>query len=222
MALVQDVAALVDALHPERRVAVAVDGPDAAGKSTFARALVQLLARPVLLVALDDWHHPRAVRTQRGPDSPEGCYHDTTDRGALETALLEPFRAGARTVQTAAFDHARDVPAPLLQEVPGPGAALVVEGVFVLRPELRRWWDLAVHLHVPEPVTLERARLRDGHLYATQDELVARYRRRYLPAQELYRQDAGPLEHADVVVDSSDPAAPVVLAWPSTGARVAP
>ena len=65
--------------HPVR---VAVDGIDAAGKTTLADELVPLLetrGRPVIRASLDGFHRPRSARYQRGADSAEGYYLDAFD-----------------------------------------------------------------------------------------------------------------------------------------------
>lgn len=169
-----------------------------------------------LAKSVDDWHLPRAVRIRRGDESPEGCYHDSFDVEALVRDLLQPFAAGAPRVRTACFDHRADSPVDVRTDA-GPQAVLVVEGVFLLRPELRPHWDLAVHLHVSDDVVLRRAVARDCDLLGGEDAVVRRYERRYLPAQALYRQEADPLATADVVVDTTDPARPVLR-----GASAAP
>ena len=98
---------------------------------------------------------------------------------------------------------------------------VVVDGVFLLRRDLRSLWDLSVHLHVPEEETLRRVVLRDAVRMGSAAEVERRYRARYLPAQSLYRQEADPLAAADVVVDNTDPAAPLVLSgqWMSRRAN---
>lgn len=214
MTVVQRLAAAVDALHPERRVLVAIDGPDAAGKTTLAARLAQLVVRPVVVASVDDWQHPRAVRRRRGDDSAEGYYRDAFDVGALTSELLAPFAAGARSVMTGRFDHRTDRVRRQQRDDVGTCAALVVEGVFLLRPELRDRWDLALHLHVPEDVVLARALERDGDALGGPEQVRTRYERRYLPGQALYRAEADPLGRADVLLDNRDPAAPVVLRWP--------
>jgi uridine kinase len=55
--------------------------------------------------------------------------------------------------------------------------------------------------------------MRDVESMGSRPEVAARYERRYLPGQALYRQDAAPADHADIVVDNSDLAAPRVLRW---------
>ena len=90
-------------------------------------------------------------------------------------------------------------------------AVLVFDGVFLHRPELRDRWQLSVHLHVPGAVSLRRAMARDVTRFGGVGEVERRYRSRYLPGQALYRPEADPLRHADVVVDNSDPSNPELL-----------
>ena len=215
--LVERVAALIEHLRVGRRALVAVDGPDAAGKTTFARDLADRLARPALSASIDGWHHPREMRLRRGHESAEGYYLDSFDDDALVRECLDPFASGADRVRTAMFDHGTFGEVEALHEVPA-DAVLIFDGVFLLRPALRGRWDLSVYLHVPESVTLARAVQRDLQLFGTEENVRRRYERRYLPGQDVYRKAAAPLDHADIVIDNSHPADPVVLRWP-TGAE---
>ena len=70
----------------ERAFRVAVDGPDAAGKTTLADDLARLV--PAARAGIDDFLRPREVRYRRGPLSPEGCYRDTFDLDAARRAVL--------------------------------------------------------------------------------------------------------------------------------------
>jgi uridine kinase len=59
----RDLAQRIDSLDPSHPVRVAIDGPDAAGKTTFADELVEPLearGRPVIRASIDGWHRPRA------------------------------------------------------------------------------------------------------------------------------------------------------------------
>ena len=206
MTVLERVAALIEDL-PGERVLVAFDGPDAAGKTTLARAVADRLSRPSLCASVDGWHHPRDVRLRRGPESPAGYYADSFDLEALVRDLLEPFREGATRVRTEAT-------AQQYQDL-SRRCVLLLDGVFLLRPELRSHWDLSVYLHVPEEVTLARALVRDLDQYEDSAALRRRYQRRYLPGQTLYRDSASPLQAADVVIDNSDWDDPLVLRWPS-------
>lgn len=217
MTLVDRLADAVDRLARGRRVVVAIDGPDAAGKTGLADAVAQKVSRPTLRVSIDDWHHRRELRLRRGEESPVGYYQDSFDYQTLSGQLLEPFRAGASRVQSTRYDVIADAPSAAETEVGSPTAALLLDGVFLLRPELRDHWDLSIYLHVPESVTLARAVVRDAGLLGGAEQVRRRYRRRYLPGQALYRAAASPLERADVVIDNSDPFRPHVVRWPDLG-----
>lgn len=214
MTVLGRLAALVLATGPRRRVLVAVDGVDASGKTTLADRLAALVApqRPVVRATIDSFHRPRAERYRRGRDSPEGCYCDSFDVEALGSRLLQPFARGDAFVP-AVFDHARDVPVDVSPKQAPPDGVLLVDGVFLQRPELAGSWDLAIHLRVPDEEVLRRAVVRDGGRPA---EVEALYRSRYLPAQRLYEAQSKPEESADVVLENSDVREPVVLRWPAT------
>jgi uridine kinase len=209
---VQQLAHLIERLRNGQRVLVAIDGPDAAGKTTLARGLADRLTRPAVTASIDGWHHPRETRLRRGHESAEGYYLDSFNYDALVRECLHPFASGAERIRTATFDYRTDGEVQALQVVAA-DAVLIFEGVFLLRPELRACWDLAVYLHVPQSVTLTRAVQRDLHLFGSEEDVRQRYERRYLPGQALYRKVAAPLDHADIVMDNSHPAAPVVLKW---------
>jgi uridine kinase len=164
---------------------VAVDGPDAAGKTTLADELTAVLDRPTVRLSIDDFHRPSEERYARGPLSPEGYFHDCFDFAALRRAVLAPD-----------------------------GAVVVVDGVFLQTAELRDCWDLSVYLDVSPAETLRRALVRDVELFGSEAVIRERYEHRYLPGQLLYRTTVRPAEVADVVVDNDDPAAPVVRKWP--------
>lgn len=217
MSVLSRLAKAADALVDHGRVLVAVDGPDAAGKTTLADELAATLTTPAVRASIDGFHRPRAARLRRGDRSPEGYYRDSFDLSTLEQQLLGPFARGASTVTTRAFDHRTDQPDVVRENLPA-RAVLVVDGVFLLRPELRHWWTLSVYVHVPEAVTLARARVRDADELRGPDAVETRYRERYLPGQGLYRQEARPHDHADVVLDNSNPASPQLLRCRPTAA----
>jgi uridine kinase len=91
-----------------------------------------------------------------------------------------------------------------------PDAVVIVDGVFLQRPELRDLWGFAVYLHIEPEETLRRALVRDRELFGSADRVVERYTHRYLPAQALYRERDRPQERSDLVVDHTDPAEPLI------------
>ncbi|MEN0130558.1 MAG: hypothetical protein AAGC49_14025 [Brevundimonas sp.] len=194
--------------HLARPVLVGIDGVDGAGKTTFADALAANMGdRPVLRVSIDDFHHPRAVRHARGRQSPEGFWLDSFDYPAFRSRVLDPLASGGSgLVRLASHDLASDAyvdPAPVA--VPA-DAVVVVDGIFLQRPELAAAWDLTVFLDVPFEVTLARMVVRDGAPPGVDDPANARY----VEAQRHYLATCSPADRAGLVVDNSDPAHPVL------------
>ncbi|GIG00044.1 hypothetical protein Cci01nite_51370 [Catellatospora citrea] len=198
------------------RVLVGIDGPDAAGKTTLADSLARRLrdtlptGTGVLRASIDGFHRPREQRLAQGELSAEGCYHDTFDHPALLQHCLLPFARGASAIGTARRDHRADADRPESTAVPA-RAVLVFDGVFLLRQQLRACWTLTVHLRVSPAETLRRALVRDLALFGSEEAVRRRYEGRYLPAQQLYRDDADPEGAADVLVDNERPDVPVLL-----------
>jgi uridine kinase len=210
--LQQHLALVVDSLAGDERVSVAFDGPGAAGKTWLADSVAKLTSVPVVRASVDGFHNPAAVRLQRGWQSAEGCYRDSFDYPALTRQLLAPFHDGATEMVTSVFDYQTDRPRTHWACV-GSHAALLVDGVFLLRPELCGHWTLRVYLHVPEHVTLTRALRRDRVSSGSERAVTQRYKRRYLPAQAIYRLEARPQDAAHIVIDNADPDSPRVLKW---------
>jgi uridine kinase len=213
--LLQTLAAHIAALDPGHPLRVAVDGVDAAGKTNFADGLAQALAaqpRGVIRAGGDDFHHPKAHRYQRGPLSPEGFYRDTTNTAALLAALLLPLGPdGDRHYRLAAFDHRKDQALSPPLQTAAPNAILILDGIFLLRPELLPHWDLTLFLHCDFEVSLARGVARDAVQYEGATKTKARYLKRYIPGQQLYFDEVHPLDKADIVIDNNNLDAPFYI-----------
>ena len=212
--LVERLATLVSRLvDAHGRVLVAVDGPDAAGKTTLADQIAAACSVPAVRASVDGFHRPRSMRYGRGELSAEGYYRDAFDHTALIAECLLPFRDGHDVVTTATFDLSADQAGVRTSGAVPARAVLVVDGVFLLREELRDLWTLSVHLRVSPRVTLRRAVRRDLDRFGSVVEVERRYLTRYLPAQSLYQAEGDPESVAHVVVDNEDPDEPVVERW---------
>ena len=208
-------AAAIVELHPNRIVRVAIDGVDGAGKTTLADALAPLVAeqgRPAIRASVDDFHHPRALRYARGRHSPDGHYLDSYDYDSFRQLLLEPLGPGGSGRYVAkSFDLDNDRPFdPLTQQAP-PAAALIVDGIFLHRAELRSFWDLSVFLKVDFDVSVPRGAQR-GPAYDPPDA-AAPLNERYVGGQMRYFSECAPEHHADIVIDYNDLRQPKILKW---------
>ena len=209
-------AELIAAVRRPHVVRVAADGVDAAGKTRLGdelRPLIEARGRAVLRATIDGFHRPRAERYRLGPTSPEGYYRDSFDYEALRRELLGPLGSGGdRVHRTRVFDLHADEPV-LDPPVRAPEeAVLLLDGVFLLRPELNDLWDVRVYVEIEPEEALRRALVRDEDLFGSPDEALRRYRNRYVPGQRLYLDEVDPRALADVVFENTDLAAPALHA----------
>ncbi len=110
--------------------------------------------------------------TGRAASHPSGYYEDSFDHVALRAAVLAAQ------------------------------GLVIVDGIFLFRPELDDLWTFRIFVHVELEESIRRGVERDG---AAREEL---YRRRYAPGQRLYLHAVRPAELADVILDNSDPDEP--------------
>ncbi len=192
-----EVAAWLAGLGATGPLRVAIDGPDAAGKTTLAGELESILlaqhGRDVVRLSGDDFQAPAEDRHRRGRYSAEGYLLDAFDQEALRRTLLA-------------------VSAP---------AVVLVDGVFLQRPPLADVWDAAVWVQVTDAEILTRALARDVAVLGPPEEVRRLYEARYLPAQRMYAETCRPSDAADVVMQNDDPSAPR-LRWRSRADGISP
>jgi len=198
-----------------RRLVIAIDGVDGAGKTVLALELADMLAphREVSRASIDGFHRPRAQRYARGRTA-ESFYRDSYDHGAIRTLLVEPFRAGAPW-RRAVYDVQREMAVEAPPE-PGSGrsAVLLVDGIFLHRPELDDLWDASIWVEVPFEVSVPRGNARFGEVDALGADPASEGNARYVGGQRLYLADVDPVTRATWVLDNTDLAAPVLLTGP--------
>lgn len=209
--LLSDLADRLVVTSPNRIVRVAIDGVDGAGKTTFANELGSLVAtkgRPVIRASVDGFHNTRAVRYRRGRHSPEGFFEDSYNYPALKRYLLDPLSpGGSRRYRRAFFDHVTDDIVPAHDLEAAPSSILLIDGIFLHRPELLAYWDASVFLRTDFAVSVARCASRDG---ASPDPAPPS-NRRYVEGQRLYLRNCQPEAKATIVIDYNDLSAPSIV-----------
>ncbi len=192
-------------------VRVAVDGVSGAGKTTFAGELatqIRRAGRNVIRASADGFHRPKAKRYRLGRDSPDGHYLESYDYEALELELLDPLKpGGSRLYRTAIFDCTLDSPIESDQLRAYDGTILLVDGLFLNREELHRYWDVSIFLAVPFDIAIDRCARRDGSARGAADAS----NRRYVVGETRYLDECRPQERASIVIDNSELSRPVRL-----------
>lgn len=201
-ALLDRLAEAIATLPADRPRRVAIDGVDGAGKTVLADELAPLVraaGRPVLRAGVDGFHRPRAARYARGRTSPEGYYLDAYDYSALRSVLLDPLVAG-EPVCLAVFDYRQDAAVPRHRHPVEAGTILLLDGIFLHRPELRDHWDLSIFCRVDTATSCARMAARDG----TPADPRHLANRRYVDGQGIYLAACEPEALATYVVDNTD------------------
>ena len=208
--LLNQIAAQILTMPSPPIVRVAVDGVDGAGKTTFADELAQILAssqRQIIRASVDGFHNPRHVRYARGRHSPAGFFDDSYNYVNFKAMLLEPLSSGGnRRYRTAAFDHHNDAPVDQPEQMASDNAILIVDGIFLHRPELRESWDFSIFLHVDFEVSIPRGAQRDHG----DPDPTSSANQRYVLGQQLYLRECQPQRHATLVIDNNDLTRPFV------------
>ena len=210
--LLKNIAEVVVSIKCAHPIRVAVDGIDASGKTTLADELVAPLQErgyTVIRASVDRFHLPQVIRHRRGSLSPEGYYYDSFDYEALKADLLEPLgEGGNRRYRTEKFDFRDNRAVEGMWHVADEHSILIVDGVFLQRPEINAYWDMRIWVDIPFEVALARACQRDLELFGSVETVQARYRKRYFPGQQLYFDQCKPKLKAHLIVENSDPLHP--------------
>ena len=207
--IIKTIAQAVVQMQKKSPTLVGIDGVDGSGKTTFAQELVEELqktGRQIIFVSIDHFHNPQNIRYTRGRDSAEGFYRDSFNNKVVQKVLLDPLKSGDLRYKTGVFDYATDTALDLPEQVADADAIVIMEGIFLLRPELADYWDLKVLLDVDFETTLKRvqAREQDQEHLGDADAIVQKYKDRYIPGQQLYFQEAQPRQQADIIINNSD------------------
>jgi uridine kinase len=160
---------------------VAITGPDCAGKSTAAKRLSKdLKARgyEVSILEVDSYIRPRRKRSGL-PNEAENYYREGFDFDELlldlETLKSQSNRASSHDKQI-----------------------IIVEGVFLLKSDLKSNWDTSVWLEIPENEIVERGSHRDAEFFGSEQKAREIYLDRIIPAQRIHRQLDKPENNATV------------------------
>ena len=185
---ISELAAAIRTLKASAARLVLIDGLGGAGKSVLAEALAGELGVPVLQG--DDFYRPSAERQRSGHDP--GAIGTSFDWRRLERQVLAPLSLGEEA-RYQRYDWDSDC---LGDWVTVPRHDIVVvEGVYLLRTELRHYASVSVWVETPRDVRLARGIERDG------EAARSRWTDEWMPAEEAYVVAMRPGAAAMLVVD---------------------
>ena len=168
---------------------VGVTGIDASGKSVMTTLLAQELNRSgfsVQIIRLDDFHRTRGERNVEVHAGSIEFYDHTFDFERLRNEILKPIRdEGQLDTTLICLDLLEDTWTLERQYVVKDGTVVLLEGVFLFRPDIAHFLDLIIYLHVDD----------------------------VLSAQSKYLEEYPAERNADVIIDNSDSKNPIVIKW---------
>lgn len=190
-------------------VFVGVDGVDGSGKTVFADELAAVLAilQPTARISIDGFHKRRLDRYRLGKHSPRGFWEDSYDYEAFDRLVVAPLRGDGRTYVGASHDLETDELLDGPQLTLPSSSVVLVDGIFLHRPELRAIWDFSVFLDVDFSVSVSRMAKRDG----SDSDPADASNRRYVDGQRLYLDQCAPWTLAAVTIDNNDLLAPRIV-----------
>lgn len=213
--VLRELLAALQSVRPGERALVALDGFDGVGKSHVASELLALApasSRPLVSVTIDRFHHPRAARHGAGRDA-TSFYRSSYRYGAFRRCVAEPLRTG-HPIIPGVWDVDADEPlSPTPVEVP-PDGIVLVDGIFLQRPELADLWDATVWVQAPFSVTVPRGNARFAGVHDPDPESPTNAR--YVGGQRLYLAEADPAAHSTWILDNTSLEAPVLTAGERT------
>ncbi|NJP38577.1 uridine kinase [Alkalicoccus luteus] len=190
----------------KKRLSVGIDGLAGAGKSHLASLLADYLRRdsvPVTVIHLDDLITPRCCRYHTGHESWYEYMYLQWNVTQLNAALFEPLRDNKRQLRLPFYQWETDAIVFKQIQLP-PAGVILLDGIFLQRPEWRDKLDLIVYLTCPVSVRQQRVLNRDAYI-GTPEERLSKYEHRYWPAEAHYIQTCRPEQAADLVVSCEAP-----------------
>lgn len=206
--LLEQLSAHILHIKQDTPLRVAIDGIDAAGKSRLAKELAFQLRkskRQIVQVSLDDYHNPREHRYRRGKESPEGYYYDSFNYPAFINKVLQPFSPDGSRIYLKSWFNFKDNERTEEEWVTAAeDAILLVDGIFLMRPELFDFWDVKILVDISYETSVERAIQRDLYQHGSIAAINRLYQLRYIPGQKIYYERCFPYQRADIIIRNDD------------------
>lgn len=194
-------------------ILVAFDGVDTSGKTTLANRIHDLFKKKGLdsiRVSIDKFHNPKEIRVSKGEYSPEGFFYDSFNYEKINEFIINPVKSGKSSLINGIYDYRTEN--QINQNIVNltKDSIILFDGIFMNRDELVQYWDYSVFLDVSFDTVRERAINRDKALFGSEEEILNKYNKRYIPGEELYIKLCNPKDRANIVIDNNDWLNPVI------------
>ncbi|MCM2604033.1 uridine kinase [Rossellomorea marisflavi] len=183
--------------HSHDRTIIGIDGLGVSGKTTLAQCIQRDLldgSRQTVLIHLDDHIMPSSNRYGTGMPQWREYYELHWDVIGLKSTLFDFLTSPHLLFHVPFYDKHTDRIIQKQLDVQQ-DAVVLVEGVFLQRPEWIGYFDAVIFVDCPFPIRKRRVISRDGYL-GNESEILKAYQNRYWPAEDYYMATMRPMEHA--------------------------
>jgi len=190
----------------DKPLVAGINGMDTSGKTRLAIEIEEELKNrgvPVQVVHIDDFHNPKSIRYQEGLPDYLQYYYLSINFPKLVQEILQPIKSNGKLErELILLDLKSDKWSMLRRYVVDNSTLVIVEGVFLFKEELQRFFDVSILLEVEEAEIIKRAWQRD--VPNEGNGVIDKYFKKYLPAQRMYRKKSKPEKFATIIIENSN------------------
>lgn len=195
----------LDALDDDKINTIGVNGIDNSGKSVFARSLFEYLkARGYrsMVISIDDFHNPREIR-RKGENPIDAYYENAFDTGRLIDEILEPIVKNQEVHKELEILNLKSDIYDIKKEYHiNKNDIVIIEGVLLYKEPLEKYIDYKIYIDINFDTMMKRARKRDDNRF--DENVVKRYKEKYIPIQKKYIEEDNPKSKSDMIIDNND------------------
>jgi len=214
MNISNQIALYIKQIKRNKPILVGFDGVDTSGKTTLADNVYKILKlqnENVIRISIDKFHNTKEIRLAKGDLSPEGFFEDSFNIDKIKELVLDPIKNNETAIITGIFDYRNESEINQNKIIIEPNLIVLFDGIFLNRNELTKYWDISIFLDVSFETVIKRALIRDVNYFGSEEEVIKRYKKRYIPGEEIYLSDCKPKERASFVIDNNDWENPVII-----------
>ena len=195
-------------IKKQNPILVAFDGVDTAGKSIIADNVQEnMKANKVfspLRISIDKFHNPKQIRIKKGELSPEGYFYDSFNYEKIIESVLKPVKMNRGYIIPGVYDYKTESEINKTKIPVKDDLVILFDGIFLHRDEIYEYWDLSIFIDITFETMLGRALSRDIKLFKSEEEIIKRYKNRYIPGEKIYMEKCLPKDKAKIVIDNND------------------
>ncbi|KNF09282.1 uridine kinase [Gottschalkia purinilytica] len=174
------------------------------GKTTLAKELIKEIKKslyePVVL-HIDDFIYPKNIRYNKNYDDWYCYYYLQWRYRYLIDGVLQPIKNGDKKLEKKLeiYDKDKDNYKLLTFKYMNENTILIIEGIFLQRPELKDFFDYIIYIDIPKKTRMKRVLDRDKYI-GNESDIIHKYKNRYFPAEDRYEIECFPKQNADLVI----------------------